>query len=72
LVSREKSHFQFPFFFRYWRLEGVDKVLVPVHLNDNHWAMVVATVPSRSIELFDSMNNGVRTDTKKRFMQTVL
>jgi hypothetical protein len=58
--------------FRYWRLEGVDKVLVPAHLNDNHWTMVVATVPARSIQLFDSMNNGFRTDTKRRLMQTVL
>jgi hypothetical protein len=51
--------------FRYWRHECVDKVLVPAHLNDNHWAMVVATVPARTIELFDSMNNNLRTETKK-------
>ncbi|CAK5012138.1 unnamed protein product [Meloidogyne enterolobii] len=43
----------------YWKMEGVETFLAPVHLNDNHWAMAVARMQKREIIVMDSLNNGV-------------
>jgi Ulp1 family protease len=56
----------------YWKLQGVEIVLAPAHLNNNHWAMAVVNIPERTIHIMDSMNNGFIGETKREFMETIL
>lgn len=56
----------------YWKMEGVEVVLAPVHLNNNHWAMSIARIDKKEIVLMDSMNHGFSGSDKKDFMNTFL
>ncbi|KAF7638730.1 hypothetical protein Mgra_00001812 [Meloidogyne graminicola] len=56
----------------YWKMEGVEVVLAPVHLNNNHWAMSIARIDKKEIVLMDSMNHGFSGSDKKRFYEHIL
>ncbi|CAK5077302.1 unnamed protein product [Meloidogyne enterolobii] len=49
----------------YWQFGGVEKVLAPCHVNNNHWCMAIAEIKERKIILMDSLNNGHTTDKKR-------
>uniref|UniRef100_A0A915LKD9 Signal recognition particle subunit SRP68 n=1 Tax=Meloidogyne javanica TaxID=6303 RepID=A0A915LKD9_MELJA len=56
----------------YWKMENVELVLAPVHINKCHWAMSVTRMQKKEIIVMDSMNNGIAGSTKKDFMNTLL
>ncbi|KAL7074258.1 hypothetical protein ACQ4LE_006376 [Meloidogyne hapla] len=56
----------------YWRMNGVETVFAPVHINDNHWAMAVARMEKKEIVLMDSMNHGFAGSGKMEFMNKFL
>ncbi|CAK5066217.1 unnamed protein product [Meloidogyne enterolobii] len=56
----------------YWKMEGVELVLAPVHINKSHWAMSFARMQKKEIIVMDSINNGRAGSTKKDFMNMLL
>uniref|UniRef100_A0A915CV39 Ubiquitin-like protease family profile domain-containing protein n=1 Tax=Ditylenchus dipsaci TaxID=166011 RepID=A0A915CV39_9BILA len=43
----------------------ISKILVPAHINGNHWAMIVVDADEKTITMLDSMNHGIKKDPTK-------
>lgn len=40
------------------QIEDLDKIFVPVNLNESHWALCMVEIPSKTIIYVDSLSNG--------------
>ncbi len=53
-----------------FKLEEMDKILVPVHVDGNHWSLAIINIAKRRLEYYDSMHrkNNVVLDKLEKFI----
>jgi Ulp1 family protease len=47
----------------YWPTNGIETVLMPANITENHWGLCVMNIPGRTIQYFDSRKS-TRKDTR--------
>ncbi|KAI1702653.1 ubiquitin-like-specific protease ESD4 [Ditylenchus destructor] len=53
-----------------WKMNGAETVLVPAHINGNHWGMIIVDATNKTLTMMDSLNGGAGSSTKTRILET--
>ncbi|KAI1712983.1 ubiquitin-like-specific protease ESD4 [Ditylenchus destructor] len=53
-----------------WKMNGAETVLVPAHINGNHWGMIIVDATNKTLTMMDSLNGGGGSATKTRILET--